>query len=328
MAGPIGGAARTAPVQDGGSRDAPAQDGDDPAAANVPVQDEEGDDPAAAKVPAEEDEVAQALLELSLGSRGVEDGLAARLLEKGVQVNTHSPEQKTSKLVDLLDTDSNVLAFTGLQSVSTLQTIVSEVAAVDQTNATLPVYDRVVLVLVRLKTCLPFTCLAALFGVSRKTATRHFYATLQKMAAVLEAAIPWPDKNEISRNVPQCFTDYREVREVLDCTEVQLEKSHCASCRILTYSHYKGVHTAKVLVGVSPAGLITFISNGFGGRASDKACVEKSAVLHKLDSFEDDVMVDKGFNVDDSVGSWDLVLCSHLSCGRKPSLQLRKLLKH
>ncbi|XP_077535969.1 uncharacterized protein LOC144148286 [Haemaphysalis longicornis] len=102
----------------------------------------------------------------------------------------------------------------------------------------------------------------------------NFHWAARKMAAVLEAAIPWPDKNEISRNVPQCFTDYREVRVVLDCTEVQLEKSHCASCRILTYSHYKGVHTAKVLVGVSPAGLITFISNGFGGRASDKACVE------------------------------------------------------
>lgn len=128
---------------------------------------------------------------------------------------------------------------------------------------------------------MPFTCLAALFGVSGETVTRHFYATLQKMAAVLEAAIPWPDKDEISRNVPQCFTDYREVRVVLDCTEVQLEKSHCASCRILTYSHYKGMRTAKVLVGASPAGLITLISNGFGGRASDKACVEKPAVLHK-----------------------------------------------
>ncbi|KAH9377584.1 hypothetical protein HPB48_011234 [Haemaphysalis longicornis] len=148
----MGGAARTAPLQDGAIGDAPA-------AANVPAQDEE-DDPAPAKVPAEEHEVAQALLELSLGSRGVEGGLAACLLEKGVQVNTHSPEHKTSKLVDLLDPNSNVLAFTGLQYVSALQTIVSEVAAVDQINATLPVYNRVVLVLVRLKTCLPFTCLA------------------------------------------------------------------------------------------------------------------------------------------------------------------------
>lgn len=223
-----------------------------------------------------------------------------------MQVNTDSPDLKKFNQVDLLATDSLVLAFTGLQSASALEAIVSEVAAIDQANTTIPVHDRVVLVLVRLKTCLPFTCLAALFDVSRRTITRHFYATLQKLAAVLEAAVPWPDKEEIQRNVPQCFADFKEVRVVLDCTEVQLEKSHCASCQILTYSHYKGVHTAKVLVGVSPGGLITFISNGFGGRASDKACVEKSAVLNKLDSFEDDIMVDKGFHVDDKCGQLGL----------------------
>ncbi|KAH8032863.1 hypothetical protein HPB51_003246 [Rhipicephalus microplus] len=68
-----------------------------------------------------------------------------------------------------------------------------------------------------------------------------------------------------------------------------------------------GTHTAKLLVDVSPAGLITFVSCSFGGRASDRTCVEKSGVLEKLDCFEDDVMIDKGSNL----GS----LCENLGVG-------------
>ncbi|XP_077497663.1 uncharacterized protein LOC144108263 [Amblyomma americanum] len=174
-----------------------------------------------------------------------------------------------------------------------------EVALVDEMTADIPVYERVVLVLVRLKTCLSLNCLATLFCTSKTTVQRHFYGTLRSLAAILKAAIPWPSKNEIMLNMPHCFAQFQEVRVVLDCTEVQVEKSHCQSCRTLTYSYYKGTHTAKALVGVSPAGLITFISNRFGGRASDKACVLKSNVLDKLKGFEDDVMVDKGFCIDD-----------------------------
>lgn len=218
-------------------------------------------------------------------------------VDRTIQVNTECFVQK-AKLLDLLITDTAVQAFTGIASMSDLHVISREVAAIDDMPTEITVLDRVVLVLIRLKTCLSFTCLATLFGISKTSVHRCFYHTVRSLATVLEAAIPWPSKEEIARNLPICFDEYREVRVVLDCTEVQVEKCHCSSCRILTYSHYKGCHTAKVLIGVSPGGLITFVSNSFGGRSSDKACVDKSGVLNKLASFQDDVMVDKGFNID------------------------------
>ncbi|KAH6933318.1 hypothetical protein HPB50_014173 [Hyalomma asiaticum] len=58
----------------------------------------------------------------------------------------------------------------------------------------------------------------------------------------------------------------------------------------------------RVLVGVSPAVLLTFVSDNIGGRASGKARVEKSGVLNKLNSFGDDITVNKGFNLDDICG--------------------------
>lgn len=241
-----------------------------------------------------EDEAVEALLLLSQCHPSYD--------HKCVQVDVESFKKHKMKLVDLLTTDAAVRAFTGIESVSALVALSDEVALVDKMATELSVLGRVVLVLVRIKTCLSFICLALLFGVSKTTVHRHFYGTLQALAAVLEAAIPWPSKEEVSRNLPRCFEGYQEVRVVLDCTEVELEKSHCASCRILTYSHYKGRHTAKVLVGVSPGGLITFVSNGFGGKTSDKASVKQSHVLDELSSFEDDVMIDKGFNIDDMCG--------------------------
>jgi len=54
----------------------------------------------------------------------------------------------------------------------------------------------------------------------------------------------------------------------------------------------------KFLIGISPGGLITFISEPFGGRASDKAIFEQSGLINKMEH-PDAVMVDKGFMIDD-----------------------------
>ncbi|CAN7948575.1 unnamed protein product [Ixodes pacificus] len=218
--------------------------------------------------------------------------------DESAQVDTRSLVRKRETLDNLLKTDAEVKAFTGVESIQLLQRISKNVQRFDTMNTELSVHERVVLVLVRLKTFLSFKCIGTLFRVSEATVHRYFYGTLPTLAAVLKSAVYWPTKGEVKENIPHCFRDYCEVRVVLDCTEVEIEKSHCLACRLFTYSYYKGRHTVKFLIGVSPAGLITFVSQGFGGRASDKACVERSLVLSRLQPFRDDVMVDKGFHVD------------------------------
>lgn len=245
-----------------------------------------------ADIPSQERSALGELFRLSKSSN-------ADSLSIGVQVNTDSAPRVKATLLDLLTTNSAVKAFTGVETRDLLITLAKGVEKHDNMNSECSVLARVTLVLVRLKTLVSFKCLAILFGISDTTVHRYFYATLRVMAAVLEAAVTWPSKAEVLNNEPKCFAAYRDVRVVLDCTEVEVEKSHCASCRILTYSHYKGTHTLKVLIGVSPGGLITFVSDCFGGRASDKACVGGSEVLEILEPFKDDVMVDKGFNIHD-----------------------------
>lgn len=87
---------------------------------------------------------------------------------------------------------------------------------------------------------------------------------------------------EINNNIPQCFNNFKEVCVLLDCTEIPIEKTKCINCRVLTYSHYYGTNTVKVMVGISHAGLFTFKSKAYGGRASDKFIFEDSGLILKL----------------------------------------------
>lgn len=53
------------------------------------------------------------------------------------------------------------------------------------------------------------------------------------------------------------------------------------------------------MTGVSPGGIITYVSEPYGGRASDKTIFEQSDLILKMERFEDAIMVDKGFLIDD-----------------------------
>ncbi|CAN8028786.1 unnamed protein product [Ixodes persulcatus] len=215
--------------------------------------------------------------------------------DKAVQVNTSTAPVQNQRLSDLLTTDASVRAYTGIESMALLNAIVRCAEKIHSQTSELTMREKVILVLTKIKTNLSFTCLAINFKISKVSTSRYFHTTLQVLSQIMKAALPWPSKDEVVNNLPRCFQNFANVRVVLDGTEIEIEKAACLACRIWTYSHYKGRHTAKFLVGVSPAGLITFLSDGFGGRSSDKATVQKSNILEKLDSFTDDVMVDKGF---------------------------------
>lgn len=144
-----------------------------------------------------------------------------------------------------------------------------------------------------------------------------FYETIQILSKCLKAAIPWPSKEEISRNLPKCFEDFQNVRVVLDCTEIFIQHPKNLCCQLLTYSHYKGANTWKVMTGVPPAGNITFVSKPYGGRTPDSTIFQQSRLIQLLDP-GDAVMVDRGFLIDEicEINRW--------KCIRPPFLKEKK----
>ena len=62
-----------------------------------------------------------------------------------------------------------------------------------------------------------------------------------------------------------------------------------------TWSSYKNSNTLKAMVGISPRGVTTYVSDAYGGSASDRQIIEASSEL--LDGrFEsgDSIMADRG----------------------------------
>ncbi|XP_018399458.1 PREDICTED: uncharacterized protein LOC108777145 [Cyphomyrmex costatus] len=114
----------------------------------------------------------------------------------------------------------------------------------------------------------------------------------------LLSAIYWSQKDEILQNMPKCFAEFKQTRLVLDCTEIFVERPTCLKCRLRLYSHYKGSETIKLLLGVTPSGLISFLSEVYGGRASDKAIFNQIELLSRLIPNVDAIIVDKGFLID------------------------------
>ena len=100
-----------------------------------------------------------------------------------------------------------------------------------------------------------------------------------------------------------CFRESfgQSVAVIIDCFEVFIERPANLLARACTWSSYKHHNTIKVLIGITPQGVISYVSQAWGGRTSDKYLTEHCGLLSKLMP-GDVVLADRGFDIADSVG--------------------------
>ncbi len=123
------------------------------------------------------------------------------------------------------------------------------------------------------------------------------------MYIYLQPLIVWPRREEVLKTVPEMFkNDFRRCICIIDCFEVFCERPSDLMARAQTYSNYKHHNTIKFLIATSPQGAISFISRGWGGRVSDKHLSENCGLLTHLQP-GDQVLADRGFTVEESIGS-------------------------
>ncbi|XP_064462446.1 uncharacterized protein LOC135373096 [Ornithodoros turicata] len=159
----------------------------------------------------------------------------------------------------------------------------------------LHVNDKLLLFLIKLKHGVPFSCLASLFGIHRTTAAKAFKHVLFHVCAATKSWLYWPSKAAVQATMPPSFRLlYPNCRIIIDCTELKAETPAGVQAQNLWYSHYKGTYTMKYLIGIAPNGLVTFLSPGFGGRASDTNITVEAGLLPRLEP-GDLVLADKGF---------------------------------
>lgn len=110
---------------------------------------------------------------------------------------------------------------------------------------------------------------------------------------------------------------------IIDCTEIFIDRANNLTARAQTWSNYKHHNRVKYLVGVTPAGAVSFLSAGWGGRVSDKEIRSKSGFFELLEH-KDELLSDRGFLIREDLQHTVQPFISHTSQKARNSSLLMK----
>lgn len=166
--------------------------------------------------------------------------------------------------------DQKTIYYTGLPNYKTFETIFYYCSKIirKQKRSKLDGRDDLLMTLVKLRHNIGFIDLANWFGVSKGLINKAFHQWLNALYRVLGGLIMWPPLDK-ELQLPEVFQTekFRRVKCIIDCTEIFIERPSALRARAQTYSNYKKSNTIKLLVGISPSGVVTFLSDCWGGRA-------------------------------------------------------------
>ena len=230
------------------------------------------------------------------------------LYTESAQYHLHGvvcPQQELRKVQcflreDDLEDSSKVCFYTGLPSKLVLMatfTLISPGIA-QQRNSVLSKFDKFVITLVRLRLNLQVKDLAYRYDVTPSVISKAFAEVIDLLYENLKGVILWPAREQLRKTMPTVFQENfgLGVVSIIDCFEVFIERPSNLYARAQTWSNYKHHNTVKYLISIAPQGLISFISDGWGGRASDKHVTMMSKFVKKLLP-GDIVLADIGFDI-------------------------------
>lgn len=86
------------------------------------------------------------------------------------------------------------------------------------------------------------------------------------MSERLDFLIKWPDRENLRKTMPLVFKQNfgNKVAVIIDCFEVFIDRPSSLIARAMTWSNYKHHNTVKFLIGITPQGVISFISKAWG----------------------------------------------------------------
>ena len=158
--------------------------------------------------------------------------------------------------------------------------------------------DEMLLTLMKLKLGLYFEDLGDRFGISTSTASRTFTCWIRAMSLCLNSLIYMPDEEVIRATLPSKFSSCPDVVSIIDCSEIFIQTPKDLELQAATWSEYKHHNTVKFLISTTPNSFITFVSEPYTGRISDKAITNATEFLDTVPSHTR-IMADKGFNIQD-----------------------------
>ena len=144
--------------------------------------------------------------------------------------------------------------------------------------------------------------LAYRLQVSLSTMARRYQEMIDMLHIRLNCLILWPEREMLRKTMPLCFRAVYDTKVVtiIDCYKIKIEKPSNLVAKGTTWSQYKQASTVKILLGISPQGVTTFVSDSWGGRVSNKHLICESGILKKLLP-GDILLADCGFDIAEEV---------------------------
>ena len=152
--------------------------------------------------------------------------------------------------------------------------------------------EELFLTLCRLRQGFPEEHLAHLYGVSQSTISRIIITWVNFLYLKLKDVPMWPSRELVDEYIPS-------TRVIIDCTEIKYQMPSSLLLNSELLSSYKNNATLKCLVGITPGGAMSFVSQLYTGHISDREIVMPSGFLDQQFNNGDSVMADKGFTIDD-----------------------------
>ena len=157
--------------------------------------------------------------------------------------------------------DDVVRFYTGLPNFKVLK------AVFDLFKKSVPMHDRTKLTglqefmvtMPKLRLNCPLQDLATRLDVSWSTISRIW---LTAMDNSLRKIILWPEREQLWKTMSECFcTSFgTKLAVITDCFQIFLERPSNLQARTCTWSLYKHHYTVKVLLGITPQGVVSFVS--------------------------------------------------------------------
>ena len=186
--------------------------------------------------------------------------------------------------VDNIKNDDKTLNFlNGILNVHLFKWLLSLVKPnVEPTTKSIIHENHLLLVLMKLRHGYVNKDLALRFNTNVTNISNIFRTYLKALSDILKNFIVWPEREALRRNIPSSFKNFKNCVCTIDCN-------------------------IKYLVGITPSGTVSFLSAGWGGRASDKEITRNSGFLDKV-TFGDCVLADRGFLIEEELATRGAVL--------------------
>ena len=202
----------------------------------------------------------------------------AKLLDKLKQT-----KRKVMNFDNIKNNDKTLNFLTGVSNVHLFKWLLSLVKPnVELTTKSISHENHLLLVLMKLRHGYVNKDLALRFNTNVTNISNIFRTYLKALSDILKNFIVWPEREALRRNIPSSFKNFKNCVCTIDCN-------------------------IKYLVGITPSGTVSFLSAGWGGRASDKEITRNSGFLDKV-TFGDCVLADRGFLIEEELATRGAVL--------------------